>query len=106
MVLLGLFYLNNVLVTPDNIKNLLSVHQFTIDNWCSMEFDPFGPSVKDLATRNMITRCTPSIFLPCMLLRRPHTMLLLLLWPPLRSSTVVSITLTSILYQGSLLLVV
>jgi hypothetical protein len=42
------FYLNNVLVTPDIIQNLLSVRHFTTDNWCSMEFDPFGPSVKDL----------------------------------------------------------
>jgi hypothetical protein len=29
---LGLFYLNNVPVTPDIIQNLLSVHRFTIDN--------------------------------------------------------------------------
>jgi hypothetical protein len=28
----GPFYLNNVLVTPDIIKNLLFVHQFTTDN--------------------------------------------------------------------------
>jgi hypothetical protein len=48
--LLGPFYLNNVLVTPDIIQNLLSVHRFTIDNWCFMEFDPFGLSVKDLST--------------------------------------------------------
>jgi hypothetical protein len=46
----GSFYLNNVLVTPDIIQNLLSVHRFTTDNWCSMEFDLFGPSVKDLST--------------------------------------------------------
>jgi hypothetical protein len=49
-VILGLFYLNNVLVTPDIIQNLLSVHCFTSDNWCSMEFDLFGISVKDLST--------------------------------------------------------
>jgi hypothetical protein len=59
-VLPGLFYLNNVLVTPDIIKNLLFVHQFTTDNWCSMEFDPFGLSVMDLATRNAITKCNSS----------------------------------------------
>jgi hypothetical protein len=46
----GPFFLNNVLVTPDIIQNLLSVHRFTTDNWCSMEFDPFGLSVKDLST--------------------------------------------------------
>jgi hypothetical protein len=45
----GPFYLNNVLVTPDIIQNLLSVRRFTTDNWCSMEFDQFGLSVKDLS---------------------------------------------------------
>jgi hypothetical protein len=48
--LLSLFYLNNVLVTPDIIQNLLSIRRFTIDNWCSMEFDPIGLSVNDLST--------------------------------------------------------
>jgi hypothetical protein len=60
-VLHGPFYLNNILVTPDIIKNLLFVHQFTIDNWCSIEFDPFGLSLKDLGTQNVITRCNNSI---------------------------------------------
>jgi hypothetical protein len=54
------FDLNNILVTPDIIKNLLFVRQFTIYNWCSMKFDPFDLSVKDLATRNVITRCNSS----------------------------------------------
>jgi hypothetical protein len=49
-VLLGPFYLNNILLAPDIIQNLLSARKFTIDNSCSMEFDPFGLSVKDLAT--------------------------------------------------------
>jgi hypothetical protein len=53
----GLFYLNNVIVTPAIIQNLLSVHHFTTDNLCSMEFDSFGLSVKDLSTQNVITRC-------------------------------------------------
>ena len=56
----GPFYLNNVLVTPDIIQNLLSVRRFTTDNWCSMEFDPFGLSVKDLSTQKVITRCNSS----------------------------------------------
>jgi hypothetical protein len=47
----GPFYLNNVLVTPDIIQNLLSIRRFTTDNWCSMEFDLFGLSVKDLSTQ-------------------------------------------------------
>jgi hypothetical protein len=59
-VLLDPFYLNNVLVTLDIIKNLLFVRQFITDNWSSMKFDPFGLSVEDLATRNVITRCNSS----------------------------------------------
>jgi hypothetical protein len=55
-----LFYLNNVFVTPDIIQNLLSIHCFATDNWCSMEFDPFGLSVKGLYTWNVITRCYSS----------------------------------------------
>jgi hypothetical protein len=58
-ILPGLFYLN-VLVTPDIIQNLLSVLRFTTNNWCSMEFDPFSLSVKDLSTWNVITRCKSS----------------------------------------------
>ena len=39
-------HLNNVLVSPQLIKNLISVRQFTIDNNCSVEFDLSGCSVK------------------------------------------------------------
>ena len=46
----GPFSLNNVLVSPSLIKNLISVRQFTSDNNCSVEFDPAGCSVKDLAS--------------------------------------------------------
>jgi hypothetical protein len=53
----GPFHLNNVLLTPNIIQNLLSDHHFTTNNWCSMEFDSFGLSMKDLSTTNMITRC-------------------------------------------------
>jgi hypothetical protein len=49
--------LNDVLVSPSIIKNLIFVRRFTIDNNCSIEFDPFGLSVKDLQTRNVIARC-------------------------------------------------
>jgi hypothetical protein len=58
--LFGLFYLNNVLVTPDIIQKNLSIRYFTTDNWCSIEFDLFCLSVKDLSTRNVITRCNSS----------------------------------------------
>ena len=40
--------LNDVLVSPHIIKNLISVRRFTTNNNCSIEFDPFGLSVKDL----------------------------------------------------------
>ena len=36
------FALNNVLVVPSIVQNLLSVRQFTHDNHCSIEFDAFG----------------------------------------------------------------
>jgi hypothetical protein len=55
-VLPGLFYLHNILLAPDMVQSLLSVHRFTTDNWCSMEFDPFGLSIKDLTTKNVIVR--------------------------------------------------
>ena len=51
--------LNNVLVSPQLIKNLISVRQFTIDK-CSVEFDPTGCSVKDLLSQNVIVRCNSS----------------------------------------------
>jgi len=49
-VLPGNLSLNNVLVSPRLIKNLISVRQFTSNNNCSVEFDPAGCSVKDLAS--------------------------------------------------------
>ena len=53
----GPFSLNNVLVSPSLIKNLISVCQFTSDNNCSVEFDPAGCSVKDLESRRVLVRC-------------------------------------------------
>jgi hypothetical protein len=55
-VLPGPFYLNDVLVAPNLVQSLLSVRRFTTDNSCFMEFDPFGLSVKDLATQSVVTR--------------------------------------------------
>jgi hypothetical protein len=55
-VLPGPFYLNNILLAPDMVQSFLSVRRFTIDNWCSIEFDPFSLSVKDLTTKNVIVR--------------------------------------------------
>jgi len=48
------------MVSPQLIKNLIYVRQFTIDNNCSVEFDPTGCSVKDLLSRNVIVRCNSS----------------------------------------------
>lgn len=45
-------HLHNVLVSPHIIKNLISIRRFTTDNHCSVEFDPYGLSVKDLAMNN------------------------------------------------------
>ena len=56
-VLPGPFRLDNVLVAPNIIRNLLSVQKFTTDNCVSVEFDPLGVSVKDLRTRNTLLRC-------------------------------------------------
>jgi hypothetical protein len=50
-------YINDVLVSHDIIKNLISVCRFITDNLVSVEFDPFGLFVKDLQTRNVIVRC-------------------------------------------------
>jgi hypothetical protein len=77
----GSFYLNNVLVTPDIIQNLLSVRHFTIDNWCSIEFDPYDLSVKDLSSQNVIARCNswgPSTRCICLHIPLLHHVLLLL----------------------------
>ena len=46
--------LNKVLITPQIVKKLISVRKFTRDNLCSVEFDPFGFSVKDLLTRTVL----------------------------------------------------
>jgi hypothetical protein len=46
-VLLDPFYLIIILLAPIIVQNLLSVHHFTTDNWCS---------VKDLTIRNVIVR--------------------------------------------------
>ncbi|GJV86674.1 ribonuclease H-like domain-containing protein [Tanacetum coccineum] len=50
-------HLNNVLITPNIVKNLISVRQFVHDNSCTVEFDPFGFSVKDFITRWVLLRC-------------------------------------------------
>ncbi|GJU62209.1 ribonuclease H-like domain-containing protein [Tanacetum coccineum] len=50
-------HLKNVLVTPNIIKNLVSVQKFTTDNKCSIDFDPYGFTVQDYHTRQTLLRC-------------------------------------------------
>jgi hypothetical protein len=74
-VLLGPFYLNDVMLAPNLVQSLISVHHFTTDNSCSMEFDPFDLSVKDLATRRVLVRydsTDPLYTLPLSYLEHPY----------------------------------
>jgi hypothetical protein len=77
------FYRNNILLALDMVQSLLSIHHFTTDNWCSMEFDPFGLSVKDLITKNVIVRS--NITGPLYTMRLPGSL-------TLSSSTVAALT--------------
>ncbi|GJV67033.1 ribonuclease H-like domain-containing protein [Tanacetum coccineum] len=49
--------LNNVLITPHVVKNLIFARQFVSDNNYTIEFDAFGFSVKDFMTRRVLLRC-------------------------------------------------
>jgi histone deacetylase 1/2 len=52
--------LNNVLVSPSMVKNLVSVRKLTRDNNISVEFDPHGFSIKDLQTGTVMLHCDSS----------------------------------------------
>jgi hypothetical protein len=67
----GPCHLNNVLLAPDIIKNLLSIRQFTADNCVSVEFDHFSVSVKDL--RTMATLLCSDSTAPLYTLQVPST---------------------------------
>jgi hypothetical protein len=54
------FSLNNVLVAPALVRNLLSVGQFTRFNSYSIEFDAFGFSIKDPSLGRVLLRCNSS----------------------------------------------
>jgi hypothetical protein len=56
----GPFHLHNVVLAPDIIKNLLSIRQFSTDNYVSVEFDPLGVFVKDLRTKDILLRSDSS----------------------------------------------
>ncbi|XP_071741282.1 uncharacterized protein [Rutidosis leptorrhynchoides] len=49
-------HLPNVLVTPNIVKNLISVRKFARDIKVSVSFDEFGFSVKDYLTRRLLLR--------------------------------------------------
>jgi hypothetical protein len=49
--------LNNVLVCPSLIKNLVSIRALTRDNSLTIEFDTFGFPIKDLRTGTVIVIC-------------------------------------------------
>ncbi|GKA47753.1 ribonuclease H-like domain-containing protein [Tanacetum coccineum] len=51
------FHLNNVLITPNIVKNLIYVRQFVRDNNCTIEFDAFSFFVKDIMTRRLLLCC-------------------------------------------------
>ncbi|GJR07101.1 ribonuclease H-like domain-containing protein [Tanacetum coccineum] len=53
----GSLHLRNVLITPSIVKNIIYLRQFVRDNNCTIEFDAFGFSVKDFATRRVLLRC-------------------------------------------------
>ncbi|GKE62005.1 ribonuclease H-like domain-containing protein [Tanacetum coccineum] len=50
-------HLNNPLITPHIVNNLIVVRQFVCDNNCTIEFDAFGFSVKDFLTCQVLLRC-------------------------------------------------
>jgi hypothetical protein len=54
------FHLHNVLVAPQLVKNLISTRQFSRHNFCSVEFDPYGFSLKDLATLSSEKMAAPN----------------------------------------------
>ncbi|GJS59539.1 putative reverse transcriptase domain-containing protein [Tanacetum coccineum] len=50
-------HLDNVLITPHIVKNLIYVRQFVHDNNCTIKFDAFSFSVKDFMTCWVLLRC-------------------------------------------------
>lgn len=53
-------HLHNIFITPNIIKMLIYVRRFTSDNNVSIEFDPCGFSMKDLAAHQVLLRCDNS----------------------------------------------
>jgi hypothetical protein len=59
--------LNNVLHSPTSHKNLISVHQFTLDNDTFIEFHPYFFVIKDQKTRRALLhgQCKGGYNTPC-----------------------------------------
>nr|GEW39917.1 ribonuclease H-like domain-containing protein [Tanacetum cinerariifolium] len=51
------FHLSQMFAFGSQVKNLIFVCQFVRDNSCTVEFDPFGFSVKDFITRRVLLYC-------------------------------------------------
>ena len=51
------YSLKQVYHVPHIIKNLISVRQFSRDNNVSIEFDPFGFTLEDLLSKQVLQRC-------------------------------------------------
>jgi hypothetical protein len=66
----GSFRIPNVLVAPSLVHNLFSIHRYTTDNSCSVEFDSSSLTVKDSATRRPLLRSDSTG--PLYTLRLPH----------------------------------
>ena len=70
------FSLENVLMSNQMIKNLVSVRKFTVDNHVSVSFDPFGFSIKDLDSDVILHRCdSVGDLYPCTPSSTPDTIL-------------------------------
>lgn len=65
--------LRNVFVSPSLVTNLVSVRHLTRDNHISIEFGPYGFSVKDLASKQETLRYDSSGELYPLWLPQPHS---------------------------------
>ncbi|XP_071740854.1 uncharacterized protein [Rutidosis leptorrhynchoides] len=65
-------YLSHVLHAPQLVKNLISVRRLTTENNISIDFDPFGFTMKDFPQGTSIMRCNSSGDLYPLYLSRLH----------------------------------
>ncbi|KAI4365563.1 hypothetical protein MLD38_021538 [Melastoma candidum] len=69
------YALNDVLLVPSLIQNLISVRKLTRDNFCSVTFDSHGFSIKDLRSGTVILRFNSSGDLYTIPASSPHALL-------------------------------